>query len=150
MRDCGMALASIVVTILGGKMVDVLISDEDPGSLRFIEALLKAGGFEVESFSQLSEAVAPCLRRKYKMALISISHKGGSEEVEAMLEPLRMMHELDPDMPLVVVCDQESLEMERKLREAGIFYLLTKPFSSRELRAVVESAISKHNRGAVP
>ncbi len=145
-----MALASLVVKILGGKMVDVLISDEDPGSLRFLEALLKAGGFKVESFSQLSKAVVPCSRRKYKMALVSMSHKGGSGEVEAKLEPLRMMHELDPDMPLVVVCDQESLEMERKLRGVGIFYLLTEPFSPEELRAVVKSAISKHNREAVP
>ena len=131
-------------------MVDVLISGEDPGSLRFLEALLKAGGFEVESFPQLSKAVVPCLRRKYKMALISISHKGGSEEAEAMLEPLRMMHELDPGLPLVVVCDQESLEMERKLRGVGIFYLLMEPFSSEELRAVVDSAISKHSRETSP
>ncbi len=131
-------------------MVDVLISDEDPVSLRSMEALLKADGFEVESFSQLSKAVAPCLMRKFKTALISIRHKGGSEEAEAMLEPLRMMRELDSEMPLVVICDQESLEMERKLRAVGIFYLLTKPFSSEELRAVVESAISKHNREAVP
>ncbi len=131
-------------------MVDVLISDEEPGSLRSMEALLKADGFEVESFSQLSKAVVPCLRRKFKTALISISHKGGSEEAEAKLESLRMMRELDSEMPLVVICDQESLEMERKLRAVGIFYLLTKPFSSEELRAVVESAISKHNREAVP
>ena len=131
-------------------MVDVLINDQDPGSLRSMEALLKAEGFEVESFSKLSKAVAPCLRRKYKMALISISHKGGSEEAEAKLESLRMMRELDSEMPLVVICDQESLEMERKLRAVGIFYMLTKPFSSEELRAVIESAISKHNREAVP
>jgi DNA-binding NtrC family response regulator len=127
------------------RMVDVLLCDKDPGSLRFLEAILKTENFEVESFAHLSQVVASCSRRKYKMTIISLSHKGrwGTEE---RLEPLRVIRELDPGMPIVVVCDQESLEMERKLREIGIFYLLTKPLSSEELQDAVKCAIEKHKK----
>ena len=130
-------------------MADVLICDTDPGSLQVLEAVLKAEGCQVESFSHLSEAVVPCLRRKYKVAVLSLGHRDWLE-TEDRLEPLRIIRKLDPDIPLVVVSDQEDLETERKLRTIGIFYLLTRPVSFEELRAVVRSAIDKRGKTLKP
>ena len=90
-------------------MTDVLICDTDPGSLQVLEAILKAEGCQVESFSHLSEAVVPCLRRKYKVAVLSLSYRD-CLETEERLEPLRVMRKLDPDMPLVVVSDEGLCE----------------------------------------
>lgn len=62
-------------------------------------------------------------------------------ESDEKLESLRIIRGIDPLMPLVVICAQECLEVERRLREEGIFYFLTRPVSVRELREVVECAI---------
>ena len=81
------------------------------------------------------------------MAIISLEHFEWAQS-EEKLESLRIIRGIDPLMPLVVICEQESLEVERKLREEGIFYFLTRPVSVRELREVVECAIKKRGKTA--
>ena len=133
--------------LMSERVADVLICGEDPVSLRFLEAMLEAEGFKVETHSHVSRAVLPCLRRRYRMAIISLEHFEWAQS-EEKLESLRIIRGIDPLMPLVVICEQESLEVERKLREEGIFYFLTRPVSVRELREVVECAIRKQVKTA--
>ncbi|HUV13700.1 MAG TPA: hypothetical protein VMY18_08645 [Acidobacteriota bacterium] len=130
------------VELMSERIIDTLICGEDPVSLRFLEAMLEAEGFKVEAYSHVSRAVLPCLRRRYRMAIISLEHFEWAES-EEKLEILRIIRGIDPLMPLVVICEQESLEVERRLREEGIFYFLTRPVSVRELREVVQCAIMK-------
>lgn len=123
-------------------MADVLVCAGDSGPRRLLEAALTGEGLTVEAFSCVSEAAAPCLRRKYKVAVICLERI----ETETWIEPLRILRQIDPFMPLVVLCKLGDLEMERKLRSAGIFYLLSRPLATDELRAVVKCAIGKHNK----
>ena len=126
-------------------MLDALIYSEDAVSGSFLAGLLTAEGLEVETISHFSEAIAPCLQRRYRMAILSLDPAGWPPR-EQRLEVVRVLRQIDPDLPLIVVCDEEGLEMERKLRSAGIFYILTRPLSRLELLAVVKCAIDKSLR----
>lgn len=76
------------------------------------------------------------------MAILSLGYIGWQDS-EERLEPLRIIRRIDADLPIVVLCEQSSIEIERKLRSENIFYLLARPFSLLELRTVVECAIRR-------
>jgi DNA-binding response OmpR family regulator len=123
-------------------MPDILICGEDPVALRALEALLQAAGFPADRFSHLSRAVTPCLRGSYKLAIVALG-SAAFPRTQERLELIRVMREISPKLPLVVVSDPESLEIERELRSLGIFYLLTMPLSPKELKDVVQCALNK-------
>jgi DNA-binding NtrC family response regulator len=126
----------------GERVVDTFICCEDPVSLQFLEAMLRSSGFTVEAFSHVSEAIHPCLRRRYKVAILWLGYFEGPS-VEEKLETLRVIRQIDPLIPRVVICDQQSLQIERRLRAEGIFYFVTKPVSAHELCDAVSCALSK-------
>jgi DNA-binding NtrC family response regulator len=53
---------------------------------------------------------------------------------------------LGEEMPVVVMGVGGDLAMERVIRASGIFYYLVAPFESGEVREVVTSALSYHER----
>ena len=126
-------------------MLDAFIYAEDAAAGSLLAGLLIAEGFEVETISHFSEAIAPCLQRSYRTAILSLDHARWPPRKQR-LEVVRVLRQIDPDLPLIVICDEEGLEMERELREAGIFYFLTRPLSPVELLAVVKCAIDKSLR----
>lgn len=130
---------------MAGERVDALICGDDPVSLQFLEAMLKADDYKVEALTHVSEAVRSCLRRRYRLIIFSLTQFDW-RETDERLESLRVIREIAPMIPLIVVSDQESLQLERKLRAEGIFYFLTGPVSAQELRAVVDCAINKQKR----
>lgn len=128
------------------QMVDALLCSEQPAALRFMEAALREQGFGVAAFSHISDAVGPCLKRQYRMAVVALGDLCW-KSVEEKLEPLRVLHEIDPGLPVVVVGDHRGdLELERRVREEGIFYFLTQPFDHSELQTAVSCAIQKRQR----
>ena len=123
-------------------MADVLICGKDPTEIGVLEQLLYVAGVESESLSKMSHIVNSCLRGNHSLVLISLRY-GGWEGAEERLEVVRVLHEICPDLPIVVVSDPEDLDTERQLRSLGIFYLLTRPVSVNELKDVVECAMRR-------
>ncbi len=127
-------------------MPEVVICGSDPVALRSLEALVRAEGFKCSTFSHLSETLQRCQRGQCKLAIVSLDYPARVES-GGRLEPVRVIRQICPDLPVVVVSDPEELEEERQLRSLGIFYLQTTPVSARELSDVVRCAIRKRNSG---
>lgn len=123
-------------------MSEVLICGDDPLSLQSLEALLREGGFRPSACTHLSAAVQPCLRGDCRLAIVALGYPDAAH-MENRYEPIRLIREICPELPVVVVSDPEDLEAERELRSLGIFYLLTTPLSTAELSDVVRCAMRK-------
>jgi hypothetical protein len=85
------------------------------------------------------------LRKEYEVAVICLKLPIPSNR-EARLEPMKVLRQIDPSMPLVALGDVGELRKERNLRSVWIFFLLMRPLVAGELCAVVECAIGKHNK----
>ncbi|HSR67897.1 MAG TPA: hypothetical protein VLU25_08135 [Acidobacteriota bacterium] len=123
----------------------VLICGEDLSSIQSLQALVESEGFSVDASMHPSQVVGPCLRGRYKLAIVALGEEDESSEDER-LELIRLIHEINPRLPVVVVSGPESLQIEREIRSLGIFYLLTTPLSRRELRDVLRCALGRRER----
>lgn len=126
--------------------MDALICGEDAAAAQFLAAVLESRGFSVETVPHVSQAIPACLRGEYKMAVVSLDRRAWPSCSGELFEPFRVLHQVAPSMPLVVVCEEGGLEVESRLREEGVFYFLTKPFAAGELSAAVECAIRKSEK----
>jgi DNA-binding response OmpR family regulator len=51
------------------------------------------------------------------------------------------------ELPVIVVADEGSLELERRARQAGIFYYFVHPLGNAEVRAVLNDLLRRTVRG---
>ena len=96
----------------------------------------EAGGLEVLVMSGPSE-----MRQKVRpphpvAAVLGIGGRGGVDTGAISL--LRFVRR---ELPVIVVADEDSLELERSAREAGIFYYFVSPLDPKEVKAVVQDVL---------
>jgi DNA-binding response OmpR family regulator len=70
------------------------------------------------------------------------------------LDVIPVFRAVRSELPVIVIADEDSLELERRARQAGIFYYLVHPLDSREVKAVLEDLLrhagSRRHHGGVP
>ncbi len=57
------------------------------------------------------------------------------------LDVIPVFRAVRKELPVIVIADEDSLELERRARRAGIFYYLVHPIDSREVKAVLEDLL---------
>ncbi|HSR51361.1 MAG TPA: hypothetical protein VLV83_11070 [Acidobacteriota bacterium] len=119
----------------------VLICGEDFSSVQSLHVLVESQGYTADASSHPSEIVKLCLRNRYKLGIVALGSVAAEDN--SGREMVRLLHEVDPSLPVAAVSDPESLQDERELRSLGIFYLLTTPLSRKELGDVVRCALRK-------
>ena len=64
----------------------------------------------------------------------------------ANLETIDVIHAVRERIPVIVVAEEDSLDLERKARERGVFYYLVEPLDAAEIEAVIEDTLrySRH------
>jgi DNA-binding NtrC family response regulator len=65
------------------------------------------------------------------------------------LEVIPIVHQVWPDVPVIIVAYEDSLDLERRARQAGIFYYSLHPLDADELAAVLDDLErrAQHRRG---
>jgi two-component system nitrogen regulation response regulator GlnG len=62
------------------------------------------------------------------------------------LQALPLINRARPDLPVIVITGDTSLETERKVRAHNVYYYLNKPFTMQEIDEAVRTAIEKKSR----
>jgi DNA-binding NtrC family response regulator len=57
------------------------------------------------------------------------------------LEMIPVIHAVRSDLPIIVLAEEDSLELERAARQKKIFYYLVHPLDSSEVKAVLEDVL---------
>ena len=125
-------------------MPDVLICERDHSVAQSWAELLAADGHTVSVVEPVKVAVEGALSEPCGMVVVTVSP--GDDEG---LELIPAVHEVDQKMPVVVVGETESLELEREARIRKVFYYLVQPVEPDELKAVVGRALGTRSSDAV-
>ena len=64
----------------------------------------------------------------------------------ARLQIIPLLRALFRELPLIVVADEASLELERRARQEGIFYYFVHPLGSAEVQAVLKDLLRRAAR----
>lgn len=57
------------------------------------------------------------------------------------LDVINVIQAIRQDLPIIVIAEDDSLELERIARQKGIFYYLVQPIERAEVEAVLQDAL---------
>jgi DNA-binding NtrC family response regulator len=120
----------------------VLIVDDEELYRRALERILARCGYTVSTARDGAEAMAIVSAEPLDLVLCDVRMPGISG-----LELVRQIHEVDADLPCIVMTGYDSVEHSVEALRAGAFWYLNKPFegSLDVVRRLVEQAI-EHRR----
>jgi len=116
----------------------VLLLDDDPSMQRLVSALLKRGGYRVDTFLTGREAIAAIEREGYDVLLLDVMmpHEGGS----TVIRHLQVNNPTLLDRALLVSASPEAVLGPLSKKVAGV---VKKPFESDELLGAVKRVAGK-------
>jgi EAL domain-containing protein (putative c-di-GMP-specific phosphodiesterase class I)/ActR/RegA family two-component response regulator len=119
-----------------GQTGTVLVVDDEPAILQWLEQSLGQSGYSVTSCLTPHQAI-DCLANDNVMAVVSDI----SMPEMSGLELLRIFRQHDPDLPVVLVTGVPSIQSAAEAVEYGAFMYLVKPVDPGVLAITVERAV---------
>ncbi|RMF88629.1 MAG: response regulator [Nitrospinota bacterium] len=122
-------------------MPEILVCTGDQEEPSALLSLLSAERHTVEEVHSATEAIQRLLAKTFQAAIFSIPFRG----IDA-LETLALIRQIAPSLPIIVLAEKDSLEIQRKVRQEKIFYYLIKPIDREELHDVLQAAIERGSK----
>lgn len=119
------------------RTAPILVIDDDPDIRESLGDMLSHEGYQVQTAQTGSTALQLVKTEHYAAALLDIQ----LPDIDG-LSVLKVMMELDPDLPIIIVTGNATMENTVGSLTKGAFAYLTKPYNSQELKAVVRRAVS--------
>lgn len=124
-------------------LIDVVVLDDDPDFLSYIEDFLKEEGlYSVRTYERPEALLAEAGQQRPDIVLLDM--KMGETRGDQVLEQL-LQH--FPGLCVIVVTGYPSLEDMRATFKLKVFDYLAKPFSLAQLRQVLANAVAQYGMG---
>ena len=121
---------------MSGNGVRILVVDDESGILETLKILFKGQGYRVDVASSGKEAITTLDGERPDLVLTDIRMAGTSG-----LEVLAKAREVDPELPVILMTAQASLQSAVRAVNEGAYYYLQKPFANDELLAICQRAL---------
>ncbi|TET78114.1 response regulator [candidate division TA06 bacterium] len=125
-------------------MARVLIVEQDVLFGERLRDLTSAQGIEPDLCQGLGEAILKLREHHYHALVVDIDQES--------LDPadvIGVLKAVSPGVSVIAITDENRLEMEKHVREQGIFYYLVKPVEEREYAEAVNRALQYSDSFAV-
>ena len=116
--------------------VKILLVDDETGILDTLQILFRGEGYEVAVASSGRTALEALEREKPDLVLSDIRMPGADG-----LEVLSRARDVDPELPVILMTAQASLQSAMRAVNEGAYYYLQKPFANDELLAICRRAV---------
>jgi len=120
---------------VSGERTKVLLVDDETGILESLQILFRGEGYEVVA-ADGGKAGLAALEEELPDIVISDIRMPGATGMEV----LARAREVDPEMAVILMTAQASLQSAVQAVNEGAFYYLQKPFSNEELLAICARA----------
>ena len=118
--------------------VDILVVDAEADIRELIAGILEDEGYAVRTAADANAALRAIKSRKPSLCVLDIWMQGGGMDG---LELLSVIHELDPDIPCVMISGHGNIETAVTAIKRGAFDFIEKPFKTERLIMVVQRAL---------
>jgi len=113
----------------------ILVVDDETAILETLEILFRGEGYEVSVADSGPKAIAALEDERPDIVLTDIRMPGAGG-----LDVLAEAREVDPEMPVILMTAQASLQSAVRAVNQGAYYYLQKPFANDELLAICKRA----------
>jgi DNA-binding response OmpR family regulator len=114
----------------------ILIIEDEPGIVDFLERGLRSHGYEVASAQDGVSGAERALKEPFDLIVLDMMLPGRSG-----LEVLHDLHEAKPSLPVIALTARGEVEDRVAGLDAGAIDYLTKPFSLSELAARIRAQL---------
>ncbi len=117
----------------------ILIADKDTETRRMMAEVLGQAGYEVKTTDSAADVLSDILSKNAHVILVGSDF----DEKVATADLIPLIKRCDRNLTIILVSDEKSLGMVRKIRREGIFYHALKPVSiadQEEIRMAVDCA----------
>ncbi|HVZ29934.1 MAG TPA: sigma-54 dependent transcriptional regulator [Asticcacaulis sp.] len=122
--------------------VDILVVDDEADIRELIAGILEDESFSVRTAADSNAALRAIKARKPSLCVLDIWMQGGGLDG---LELLSVIHELDPDIPCIMISGHGTIETAVSAIKKGAFDFIEKPFKTERLVMVVQRALELTN-----
>jgi len=119
------------------KKKKVLHIDPDPKFVREISAIF-TGELITDSSRGITEAISKIKTMKYDCVIMDVD----LFELKGYAA-VSIIKAIDANVPVILTSNENTIELEAKVRSQDIFYYYLKSFEREELKLVVYSALQK-------
>ncbi len=123
----------------------ILVIEDEPGIVDFLERGLRANGFDVASALDGTTGTDKALSADVDLVVLDMMLPGRSG-----LEVLQTLHDSKPMLPVIVLTARGEVEDRVTGLDAGAVDYLTKPFSLTELAARIRAQLRVARRRRRP
>ena len=120
---------------MSGRQPSILVIDDESGILQTLQILLKKCGFEVRTAQGGKAGLESMESERPDIVLTDVRMPQVSG-----LDVLQTARELDPEMPVILMTAQASLQTAIQAVNDGAFYYIQKPFSNDDMVAICTRA----------
>ncbi|MFC1660841.1 sigma-54-dependent transcriptional regulator [Gemmatimonadota bacterium] len=120
---------------MSSQAVKILLADDEAGILDSLSILFRGEGYEVVVAPGGKEALGLLEDARPDLVVTDIRMPGTSG-----LEVLSRAKEVDPELPVILMTAQASLQSAVQAVNEGAYYYLQKPFANDELLAICRRA----------
>jgi DNA-binding NtrC family response regulator len=120
---------------MSDRAVKILLVDDEMGILESLGILFRGEGYDVASALGGREGLEAVERERPDILLSDIRMPGATG-----LDLLARAREVDPEMPVILMTAQASLQSAMRAVNEGAYYYLQKPFANDELLAICRRA----------
>ncbi|EGF90558.1 nitrogen assimilation regulatory protein ntrX [Asticcacaulis biprosthecium C19] len=118
--------------------VDILVVDDEADIRELIAGILEDEGYAVRTAADSNAALRAIKARKPSLCVLDIWMQGGGLDG---IELLSVIHELDPDIPAIMISGHGTIETAVTAIKRGAFDFIEKPFKTERLIMVVQRAL---------
>jgi DNA-binding NtrC family response regulator len=118
--------------------VQILVLDDEPIVLKRLGPALEKAGYEVEVFSQSSEASRRIMERTFDIVITDLKMEG----LDGM-QFLTQVKEGSPKTEVIVITGFATMDTAKESFQKGVFDFLAKPFKLGEILETVKKAEKK-------
>ena len=127
------------------KLAKILICGEDRQTVEFLQNALSKEHCSVQHYKDIENAIQHLSPGDYQALLLGLCREPEEGKLD-IFKAIPIFRKIDPALPVIAIACNDSFELEKKARMAGIFYYLIKPLEVNEVRMSVNNAIEKFER----
>ena len=116
----------------------ILILDDEPIVCKRLKSALEKKGYDVETFSKSSDAVARVTEKVFDIVITDLKMEG----IDGM-QFLTQVKEKFPSTEVIVITGFATMDTAKESFRKGVFDFLAKPFKLGEIFEVIKKAENK-------
>jgi DNA-binding NtrC family response regulator len=116
----------------------IMVLDDEPIVCKRLKPALEKQGYEVDTFTESTEAMEQIRRIDYDIIITDLKMKG-IDGMQLLGEAKRRL----PRTEVIVITGFATMETAKESFQQGVFDFIAKPFKLREIQSVVSRAEAK-------